>query len=393
MPQPRSKISRRDALGAITGLVASISGCSTVSSSDSISCEPIPSTWPTSGANSERTGVVTNAQLPPADANVMEILSNEEQVAGGIRSAPVIGNGTIFSTSETGHVIARGDTEWTVTTDTQAGVTPVLDCGLVYAHIASGVLALDSKDGREVWRREGDPVSLDISNPTPALSGGLLILGTSEVVALDKMTGKTKWRRDNNKEMSITGIAANSDYIVTVSVQDDTSYLTCYDTVGNHQWSRQIENNHEPPRPTIANGQVYALTDTGKLYSITIPTGEVLWETTVDEDLDSGLAANAENIFVPSGDAGTLRALNTNSGDIRWTKQVGATAGPPAIVDDHLLTAVQSIPGVRNTTGFVSFNPKNGNILRRYPTGRVGPFAVGNGYLAFYHNYSLWQLS
>lgn len=94
-----------------------------------------------------------------------------------------------------------------------ASATPAIDQDRVYLAWATPdehvVVALDRRQGRELWRRDLGPyVAEDGFATSPVLAGDVVVLvndqdegGTSSIVALDRATGKTRWTvaRDSQK--------------------------------------------------------------------------------------------------------------------------------------------------------------------------------------------------
>lgn len=391
--------SRRDVLGALVGLSAGFAGCATVQDGDSqtsIDCEPIASPWPTAGANAARTGVAPDATLPPKDADASPLMEQDDPASGGIQQPPVVANGTAYATSRTGHVVARGQSEWTVSIEGQGQLTPTIDCGTVYANVGVGALAFDPQDGSEYWRSETDAASTDVGDATPTTAGDTLYLGTEVVAALEKRTGEQRWIGDYPTASTTWGFATTGTWTVAIAtLGSDRGYLMAYDGDGTQQWLIKPTIHHSAPRPTIANQTVYAATDEGTLYAVDVESGIVKWTASIDSNVETGLAVSDGTVFVPSAADGTFRAINASDGSTRWTKQVGYTAGAPAVVDEQVVAAVAEIPGIdaEDLTGFVAFDPATGEVTQRYPVGRAGAFGVGSGEIHFTSNQNLWILS
>jgi len=386
-------------LGALVGLSAGLAGCATVqggNSQPSIDCEPITSPWPTAGANAARTGVAPDATLPSDDADVSPLMAQDDPASGGIQQPPVVADGTAYATSRTGHVIARGQSEWTVSIEGQGRLTPTIDCGTVYANVGVGALALDPQDGSEYWRTETDAASTDVGDATPTTAGDTLYLGTEVVAALEKRTGAQRWIGDYPTASTTWGFATTGTWTVAMATLDsDRGYLTAYDEAGTQQWLIQPPVHHSPPRPAIVDQTVFAATDEGTLYAVDVESGLVKWTARIDSDVETGLAVADGAVFVPSAADGTFRAINASDGSTRWTKQVGYTAGAPAVVDEQVVAAVADIPGIESEdpAGFVAFDPGTGDVTQRYPVGRAGAFSVGSGEIYFTNNQNLWLLS
>ncbi|WP_158413713.1 outer membrane protein assembly factor BamB family protein [Haladaptatus cibarius] len=318
-------------------------------------------------------------------------MERDDPAFGGITMPPVVADRTAYATSRTGHIIARGDTEWTVETDTQAGLTPTIAHGIVYAPIASGIVALDPKDGGEQWRTETDAVSRDIGDATPTATNESVILGTEVVSALDKGTGKVQWVGEYPNPTTTWGVATTGKRTIAMTALDGKEGLICcFGPKGNRQWKKTVDVNNAPPRPTISDGTVFAATDTGTLYAVDLKTGSTKWEAEIDDNVKTGLAVTNEIVVVPGATGGTLRAINVADGTARWTQTVGNTTAP-AVVNDRVVVGANDISDI-SETGFAVFDPATGNRTRKYAVGTAGSFTVGDGRIYFCHeaDSSLW---
>ncbi len=155
-------VTRRRVLLTTVGCVSTLAGCNSASLSftddeskkDKVKDhKPLDSPWPTTGATPQRTGVASDARLPPTDAEATPAMKRDDPAYGGIEMAPVVADGTAYATAATGHVIARGTHEWTVSVDAPAGLTPTIADGTVYAPTTS-VSSPSTHRGRTMANRE-----------------------------------------------------------------------------------------------------------------------------------------------------------------------------------------------------------------------------------------------
>ncbi len=395
-------MSRRAALLTTMGCVSTLSGCNSASLSFSDGSKkdkakeykPLNSPWPTAGATSRRTGIASNARLPPADAKATPLMKRDDPASGGIRMAPVVADGTAYATAATGHVIARGKHEWTVSVDGQAGLTPTIADGMVYEPTTSGILALDPRTGNEQWRTENKAVSRDIGDAVPTAANGSVFLGTEDVSALDEETGKEQWVGKYRTSTTTWGIATTGKRTVAIAAFDgNKGTLACFGSDGTREWTTSVKVSSKPPGPTIADGTVYAPTDAGTLYAVNMEDGSVQWKATIDDGVNTGLAVDNGTVFVPGGSDGTLRAIDAGDGTTRWTQHVGHAAAP-AVVGKQLLVSGTAISGPKSDVGFAVLDPTTGERRRTYTANTAGPFAVGDGAIYVYHanDSSLWAI-
>jgi outer membrane protein assembly factor BamB len=175
------------------------------------------------GPNGTGLGV---AEKIPADLSERDFLWKIELPGRG-HSSPVVWGERVFATSNpansTQRVIscvnaADGKTLWKKeyatggfrqhADNSYAVATPTVDAERVYFHWASpegsGLVALDQKDGREVWKADLGPfLSKHGPGTSPFVFEDLVVLdfdqddGKSFLLGVDAKTGKTRWRREH----------------------------------------------------------------------------------------------------------------------------------------------------------------------------------------------------
>jgi outer membrane protein assembly factor BamB len=166
------------------------------------------------------------AEKIPTDLSERDFLWKIELPGRG-HSSPVVWGERVFVTSNpansTQRVIscvnaADGKTLWKKeyatggfrqhADNSYAVATPTVDAERVYFHWASpegsGLVALDQKDGREVWKADLGPfLSKHGPGTSPFVFEDLVVLdfdqddGKSFLLGVDAKTGKTRWRREH----------------------------------------------------------------------------------------------------------------------------------------------------------------------------------------------------
>lgn len=395
--------SRRALLASLGGGAAALAGCSSLPPLDAapapVDCEPLPSVWPTAGANPGRTGVAPDARLPSADAEPRRLMDRDDPGAGGVEAPPAVADGTAFVTSRVATASAHGAHDWTFEEGAGSWLVPAVDCGIVYVHANVGAVALDPATGDVHWRTESDAASPGMSVANPAVVGDTLYLGTEVVVALDGRTGKRRWVREFPEDTASQGLAATDDAVVVAAefAHDGYGYLACFDSDGTRRWLlRPHPVDHTFAGPVVADDSVYVATDEGLLFAVDLDSGAVRWRAPVDRDIDTGLAVRDGTVFVPGAASGTFRAFDAADGSARWTRKLGYGVSAPAVVDGRLLVAAAGHSGETDVdgAGFAAVDPATGDVERRYDSRSVGAFAVGDGvvYYRYGGDSSLWAL-
>lgn len=215
----------------------------------------------------------------PLDGIVQAPVAVDEDTAyvgdvDGIVTAVELGSGEIRWTAElgspvSGAVALDGDRAYVTTLGTQR--TPGL------------VVALDTSTGDERWRTDGDAVGSNVVSPAVLADGRLLILESSAVVALDP-EGRLDWRTEvvNPRRTPFVAIGVGS------------------------------------PAPVSADGQVFAVDQTGRVYALEAETGARLWDFALNDSSPvSPPLLTDRHVLVPT-DSGTLYAVDRRSGHLVW---------------------------------------------------------------------------
>lgn len=221
---------------------------------------------------------------------------------------------------------------------------PLPGCRLDSMVDSGSVVAL-SPDGTLVWSRvSGYP-------PTQvALKGGRLYFGENlarfrfpppqpvhyHLLAVDAASGAELWDLDLRNIGRVGDPAVGPDGTIYVSIGND---LYAFNPDGTEKWSLALEGQFVAAKPAIGpDGTLYvAYTsiagDEYFLYAIQDAgtTGLVLWSIPLAGIGSSPVVDASGVIYVNTGDAGTLVAVNPN-GTVKWEVDLGAPAySPPAV--------------------------------------------------------------
>ncbi|WP_277555975.1 PQQ-binding-like beta-propeller repeat protein [Halobaculum limi] len=378
--------SRRRYLATLgAGAVAGFAGCSDVVGRPAASDPPAPETppldaerqiygsdgrWSSFGCNASNTRSVhgIHAGEAPVDG-----VSEDWRVSvpGLQRRAPVVADGTVYLPGRDAvraYDAADGSELWRA-----EGVRdhPVVrgDTAFVADSLDRAVRALDADTGEERWS-----VSVDAPPVGPTqYPGQPLVVGAGETVhALDPASGDEVWSRQVFGSVLASPPVWRGHTVAVATEAGEVSLLRLSD--GQGVWRYRL-----PARPTCPpsadsdsvyvtclDGATYALGDDGN------PASDPYWS------VDTGwtrLGLGVDSGLVFAGSTQGLHALDAESGDKRWTHDIGdweVTA--PAIGRDTLFVGGDRLWALDPTEGGGDAGPPV--RFERSFDGRVGPGPV-----------------
>jgi len=323
---------------------------------------------------------------------------------GRIVSPPIVAGGRVYAmdaaATVSAHDASSGAQVWSVdltpesenAVDGFGGGLAAAD-GRVYVSSGFGVLtALDAASGAQVWTG----ALRAPSRAAPSIAGGRIFAVTREnrLFAFDATTGEAGWNRQGLEQTAgILGGAgpAATDRIVVAPYS--SGELVAYRTgSGRALWEEDLTGirgsggiaalNDVAGDPVIADGVVYAASQSGRLAAIGLRDGDRLWTRNIGGSQAPYVAGNA--VFFVDGN-GDLHALDRESGDTVWRVALGAYedpedregvivwAGPVAAGNRLLLTS--------STGRLVAIDPTSGRIMAEapLPDGASVPPVVANG--------------
>lgn len=213
---------------------------------------------------------------------------------GGFGGGVAVGAGKVFIASGYRTVTAvdqgTGAVLWTTQVDVPIHGAPTVSGGRVYVvDVENQMLALDVNTGQQVWTYRGIPEPARIMRASsPAVTGDTVIapFSSGELVALRASTGQPVWQQ-------------------VLSRASRTSALS--------------EIRDIAGRPVVSRGVVYAVSHSGLMSAIDVPTGQPKWQ----------LPVAGVNAPLPVGDVvyivsktGELTVVNRDSGQVYWTRDL-----------------------------------------------------------------------
>jgi outer membrane protein assembly factor BamB len=247
--------------------------------------------------------------------------------------------------------VATGDVRWTAEVGSViAGAITVADGRALATAFggqdeASEVVAFDGSTGEEAWRASVEEASNLVSTPVLA-DGRILVLDAlGGVLAFDAADGRSLWRTE-----VINPIAPSGQPFLLQGVG--------------------------APAPVSAHGRVFAVDVTGRAYAFDAETGATLWDHALNDPSRFTPPLLADGQLLVTTDSGTLFAIDTATGDLRWMVDGGADfLRGLADAGDRLVAAT----GLEDA-GLIAFEPDPDGTLLDEPsptTPDVGELLVG----------------
>lgn len=297
----------------------------------------------------------------------------------------------------TGNTVARRTTE----VDAVDGSQPVIDGSRIYiyagiAGINGSLLCYDLESGERLWKSAVTPVSEYQSWSSPAVSDGVVYIGSgSKVHALDAQSGDELWATDlsngDSPAMVVNSSPAINGNNLVIGDYNNGRY-SCLDTgSGQVRWSFDLDEGCTAlSTPCITGGKVFvgqsaawgaSINPNGKLWCLDEETGdvEVNWGdggyfgTDDNLDLSGSAAALGEYIYFTdftfgytSSPSSNLYCLSLADGERKWSEKVYGSSGAPAVAEGIVITSGQQYGAdysVSNRTTAFRVDTVNGEYL------------------------------
>ena len=210
-----------------------------------------------------------------------------------IVQAPVATDDTTAYVGDVGGMLtaidlASGEESWSVDAGAPIVSAATIDDDRVYVatlgeqRTPGAVVALDRVNGEELWRTSDDATRGNLVSSPTLSEGRIIVLEPGYVVALDPADGRLLWR--------------------TEIVNPRTTPFT-----------RQGVGSLAP---VSADGQVFAVDVTGRVYSLDAETGAIVWDHALNDPSPlSPPVLTDEHVLVPAN-SGTLYAVDRTSGHL-----------------------------------------------------------------------------
>tara|TARA_R110002073_G_scaffold20123_4_gene72563 strand:- start:8782 stop:10047 length:1266 start_codon:yes stop_codon:yes gene_type:complete len=227
------------------------------------------------------------------------------------------------------------------------GASPIIEDDLVivaaeYDGEDSGLYALDSQTGKQVWKTTR-PKNLNFASPiVTTLSGRrqILLAGADKISAYDPRNGKELWSVDTATEAICGTIVWDDQQRIMVSGGNPKSGTWCVSGEGKHNvlWENPVQC-YEQSLLTIP-GHVVGAADNGVLYCWRTQDGTEMWKKRL---FGGGISASpmlvGDRIYIAS-EAGMIYvvAATPNRFDLLSENPSGDSIfATPVAIDDRLL--------------------------------------------------------
>jgi outer membrane protein assembly factor BamB len=269
------------------------------------------------------------------------------------------------------------------------------DTGKVFVSTGFGsVFALDAATGKQLWKSD---LEVPIVN-APVANGGRVFVSSQDnhFVALSESDGRTLWDHQGISEsagiLTSTSAAVAGEYVI-VPYSSGELYAIRVNN-GRAAWNDMLtksgnvtalsELDDIAGRPVVDRDMVFAISHSGMMAAINLNTGDRVWSRDVG-GIQTPWAAG-DFVYVLTTD-GQVLCLQRKDGRVKWVHQLSRWGDPanhddpidwsgPVLVSDRLIL-------VSSAGKAVSLSPYSGDLLGRIdiPDGTYIPPVVANGTL------------
>ncbi|WP_408960165.1 PQQ-binding-like beta-propeller repeat protein [Natrinema sp. 74] len=330
-------MTRRAALGAVTGFVGSVAGCVGLFDGESF---PIQRSWQSGYRDPSSVATTADGQL----------------LAGShspFRDRPIVA----------GLDTQTGKTTWTVTAPKGKKSPLGVGDGRAYAFSkAETMVAVDAATGETVWQRrlapidEADPGVVEFA-PIPLGDRIVVPISGTEDDVPDRLVGVARADGEtlftHTLSASLSGApGATSGGVVAPLVDGRVLFL---DRTGEVGWTQDI--GAVLSAVGAADGTAYLGAATEELLALETATGTVAWRGSLANTVFTRPLVTDDRVYVGGADY-TLRAFDPASGKQLWRDDLGnAVTHGPMQVGDRLVTLVGGGHNIRGSSGTIPFSP------------------------------------
>ncbi|HEY2445149.1 MAG TPA: PQQ-binding-like beta-propeller repeat protein [Rhizomicrobium sp.] len=269
------------------------------------------------------------------------------------------------------------------------------DAGKIFASTGFGnVFALDAASGRQLWKSN---LEVPIVN-APVANGGRVFVSSEDnhFVALAESDGRTLWDHQGISEsagiLTSTSAAVAGDYVI-VPYSSGELYAIRVDN-GRAEWNDMLtkagnvtalsELDDIAGRPVVDRDMVFAISHSGMMAAINLNTGDRVWSRDVGGIQTPWAAGDFVYVLTTEGQ---VLCLERKDGRVKWVHQL-ARWGDPANKDDPIVWSGPVLVSdrlilVSSAGKAVSISPYSGALLGRIdiPDGTYIAPVVANGTL------------
>jgi outer membrane protein assembly factor BamB len=326
--------------------------------------------WPMYGYDVARSHVAADFKHRPPFRRVWSVETGDY-----IEFPPVVADNRVFVANQHGDFLAirskDGKVVWRKDFGSCIAGGPAVARGVVVQSVmnptpcARGsrtsqpgfVVAMNASSGRQLWRfRTG------VIESSPLVVDNIVYVGSwnHRVYALNLKNGKVRWSYDTGEE--IDSSAAYADGIVYIGANEGHVYALNAWT-GALRWrassfSRFGRREYFYATPTVAYGRVYIGNTDGTLYAFGAKTGDLLWARNAGTYVYSAAAVWRNRVYIGTYD-GQFRAFNAATGDPVWSWTApGKIHGAPTIMGGLVYFATATTGANAHPSRYIKRGPR-----------------------------------
>ncbi|MGB0468052.1 MAG: outer membrane protein assembly factor BamB [Pontibacterium sp.] len=294
---------------------------------------------------------------------------------------PAISGDQVFATDNNGRIQAfsrlDGHSLWT--TELNVRLSGGVGAGfgaLAVASESGEVIALNGKDGKELWRA---PVSTEVVS-VPQLNRDLVVaqLINGKLVAFDRVTGERRWTYDSliprltlrgtstpivTQDVTLAGFASGK----IAAISNDNGRVLWERRVAVAQGRSELERMVDiDGRPLLVGNRLFVTSYQGRLVAMDPRKAQIIWSQNVSSY--RGLAAGFGNVYVSeAGDA--VQAFDQSSSASVWRQDAlkNRAITSPAVLSNAVAVA--------DAQGYIHFMSQvDGHFIARYQVDSKGVY-------------------
>jgi outer membrane protein assembly factor BamB len=241
----------------------------------------------------------------------------------------------IYATSVYGEALAldasTGAVQWRKKLGAPVRAAPTVTDGAIYFTGSSNeVFALRASDGGELWKYQGTGGRATVaSSPSPAVAQGIVVIPTTagEITAFTASDGLEAWSdalNSNDPSATATNIGSVAARPVIEGGQvfaiSNAGRMAAYSLKdGERQWSREISGSQTP---WVAGDHVFVIVNGKSLMALSRRTGSVRWTKELPGKIWAGPVLGGGRLLAVSSD-GQLASISAQTGEILNTTKIG----------------------------------------------------------------------
>lgn len=229
------------------------------------------------------------------------------------------------------------------------GALTIADQRVFFGDEDGHVYALNEGDGTLAWRA----ATAGAVETSPAVAGGRVFAvsqdrssGHGRLYALDEASGKPVW----SYSPTLAGVGVSSPAVRGDRVYEgfgDGALRAFSAGTGDLLWTAGARTAFSPTSaPAVSGDEVYVEDASGGLYAFRASSGVRIWDYLFPRPSARGSALAAGDVVFAGLSDGTLAAVGTSDGHLRWQTRVkGGPVGPVTPAGDLLLAPYQGKGG------------------------------------------------